>query len=150
MVVSYECVIELCDGRWVASFPQVDGLEVWGHTREEAVEAAAEALKGAACRSVNEGGVLPQPMHVAEVAVVSVQVTSDDVALSRCMSMADAARILGVGQPRISRLVSKGVLEVIEAGGRRAVTIASVERYASERRGPGRPRGTRNKVRESS
>lgn len=139
MVVSYECVLERCDNQWSARFPQVPDVVVSASTRDEALHAATEALRSLACDSVNNGKTLARADHMAEVALVSVQVTSEDVELSRCMTMADAARELGVGQSRVSHLAAGGVLEAVNVAGRRLVTIASVKRYATERRSPGRP-----------
>jgi hypothetical protein len=48
-----------------------------------------------------------------------------------------AARALGVSRPRIQQLADKGALAVVDIGGKRVVTLASVVAYGSKPRNKG-------------
>lgn len=133
MLCSFECVLEREDDVWSARFPQIEGAVTSGKTRDLALKNASELLKMLACESVEEGPALPEAQHVCETVTVCVTVTDADVEASKCMTMADAARELGVRQPRVSQLVSAGQLDVVTVNGQKLVTIASVRRYASSR-----------------
>lgn len=130
MRYSYEAVFEYSaqDGCWYVDFPAFGG-EAYadGETLEGAVSNAAQVLELTLCAYLDDGIPLPMPaFHEPPLSVVSVDVSDEDIARSKCMSVGDAAEMLGVTPGRVSQLLSGGQLEPYMYGGTRLVTIASV------------------------
>lgn len=70
----------------------------------------------------------------------TVEVTDEDIATSRCMTIKQAAEELGVSISRVSQLVTRGTLEAYEHNGDRLVTIASVNERKANPPAPHRPK----------
>ena len=140
----YEANIEYSeeDRCWYVDFPDFDGEAYTdGETPEEAARNAAEALTLSICDFLDSGRPLPKAtFHNPPRSIISVDVSDDTIAASRCMSVTDAAEELGVTPGRVSQLLSSGQLEVFEYGGTRLVTIASVNARLAEQPKAGRPR----------
>lgn len=60
------------DGNWLASVPAIPGCHTWGHTREEALANAKEAVEGCLESLAATGGAIPQELHPLELARVKV------------------------------------------------------------------------------
>ena len=76
----------------------------------------------------------------AEVVTLSVEIDYEDAREAACRTFKDAALDLKVSAPRITALVKAGKLDVELVGGRRMITIDSIERYAAQERHAGRPK----------
>lgn len=140
MRYTYEAVIERDADGWSVSFPQLPDAVTYGATREEAIGRAADALTLSLVERVEDGGGVPRQEHAAEVVSVSVEVTGDDIERSKCMTMGEAAEELGVTPGRVSQLAKAGALDAVTMGGRRLVTIASVEARKADPPAAHRPR----------
>lgn len=140
MKLTAECVLTRDeDGRWTAEFPQYGGVATSGKTREDAIRAAREVLELEAVDIMADGGRAPRCAHVAEVTVLTVDVTPEDAERAHYVTKAQAAERLGVSRPRVSALVASGALEVRAFDGRELVSLESVSRYAASPRVSGRP-----------
>lgn len=89
---------------------------------------------------MTDGISAPRQAHVAEVHVVSVDVSDGDAEAVRCVTLTGAAERIGVSRPRVTALVKSGTLDVRLVNGKRMVTIESVNRLLASDRKPGRPR----------
>ena len=139
MRLTAECVLTHDrDGRWNAYFPQY-GSATSGKTRDEALRAAQEALELEAVDLMDEGSSAPKCAHLAEVAVLTVDVSPEEAERDHYITKAQAAERLVVSRPRVSALVSAGVLETKSFDGRELVSVESVSRYAASPRQAGRP-----------
>lgn len=130
MRYSYEAVFDYSaqDGCWYVDFPAFGG-EAYadGGTMADAISNASEVLELTLCAYLDDGIPLPAAtFHEPPLSVISVDVSDEDIARSRCMSVGDAADELGVTPGRVSQLLSSGQLEPYMYGGTRLVTIASV------------------------
>lgn len=140
MRYTYDAIIEHDKDGWAVSFPQFPEAVTYGATRAEAISRAADALTLSLVERLEEGGDMPAQEPAAEVVAVSVNVTGDDIRASKCMTMDEAARELGVTQGRVSQLAKSGALVAVTIGGRRMVTIASVEARKANPPAAHRPR----------
>jgi len=95
--------------------------------------------------------ILPQPVFklstdkVARVAI-AVDVSSEFIARTKCVTVTEAAYELGVTRSRVSHMLDAGILQGIPYGNERLVTIASVNARKLTPRGAGRPRKESVKV----
>lgn len=127
MKLTAECVLTRDeDGRWTAELPQYGGAATSGRTREEALATAREVLELGAVDMLADGRRAPGCAHVAEVAVLTVEVSPADAERAHYVTKAQAAERLGVSRPRVSALVASGVLETGEFDGRELVLLESV------------------------
>ena len=76
---------------------------------------------------------------VTELAPVTVVVTPETVEESHYETQAACAELLGVTRARVNALVASGQLESKVFGGRRKVSIESMERWKATERKAGRP-----------
>ena len=60
------------EGNWVVSVPAIPGCHTWGHTRDEALDNAREAIQGCLESLAATGDTIPQEPHPFEVARVKV------------------------------------------------------------------------------
>ena len=144
----YEASIERCDdgdGRGeyyhlrMAQFP---GCFASGKTVAEAVEGCAVALQLTIADMIDNDEMLPKPVFSDPPQVVlCVDVSDDFVAASKCMTINEAARELGVTHGRVCQLLDSGDLETFMHGGRRMVTIASINARKAKKPKAGRPWG---------
>ncbi len=140
MKLTGECVLVKDGDVWTATFPQFGFAATSGKTRAEAIGNAQEVLELEASDLMDDGARAPRMTHVAEVVVLTADVSEDESRAMSCLTQAQAADELGVSRPRVSALVSSGKLDVEEVGGRKMVTIESLNRYRAEPRVPGRPK----------
>lgn len=144
MMYTYEGAIERQEGGWLVTFPAFPGCLGDGDTVQAACESAALSLQLAIAEYVDEGMALPrQPINEPPRAVFTVEVTDSFIAETKCMTLKQAAEELGVSQGRITQLLTSGQLEAYEAGGKRLVTIASVNRRKANPPAPHRPKKKR-------
>lgn len=129
------------DEGWLATFPAFDGAVAFGHTIAEACDNAATVLRLFVAEYLDEGRDLPEPaFHEPPLTVVSVDVDDAYRVRTRCVTITEAAEELGVSTGRVSQLVTSGALDSVELGGRRYVTIASLNERKANHRGAGRPK----------
>lgn len=140
MLLSAECVLTRDGDSWVAEFPQFGGVATSGRTRADALKAAREVLTLEAVELMDDDAHPPRPAHVAEVHVISVDVSEGDVEAAHCLTFTQAASRLGLSKSRVTALVKSGALDVRLVESRRMVTIESVNRLLASERKPGRPR----------
>lgn len=139
MRVTGECVLIKDDDGWTAEFPQFGGVSTSGRTRDEALRNAQEVLDLEAIDALEEGKA-PRMRHVAEVVVMTAEATHEDVERARYVTKSQAAERLGVSRPRVTALVSSGILEVKGFDGAELVSLESLARYIDTPRKAGRPR----------
>ncbi len=142
MLLTSECVLVYdpeCKA-WTATLPQYGNAATSGSTREEAVRNAMEVLAGEAADLMEEGRPAPRPSHMAEVVMVTANVTDEDFDEMRYMAQARAAETLEVAPSRITALIKAGVLDSKVFGSTRKVSIESVDRYRATPRKAGRPK----------
>lgn len=142
MMVSSECVLTYSPTErvWTAEFPQYNNVATSGKTREEALKNATEVLAIEAAEIIEEKKRAPKLEHVAEVVLVSVNVTETDLDEMHYMPQARAAETLEVTPARISALIKSGILEAKTFNGVRKVSIESVNQYRQTPRKAGRPK----------
>ena len=142
MLLTSECVLTYSPNEkiWTAEFPQYNNVTTSGKTREEALKNATEVLTIEAADLMEDKKPAPKPEHVAEVVMVTVNVTNDELDEMHYMPQARAAETLGVSPSRISALIKSGILEAKSFSGVRKVSIESVNRYRETPRKAGRPK----------
>lgn len=138
MQLTAECVLVHDDDGWTAEFPAL-GMATSGRTRDEALKGAREILELEAFGLMEVGSKAPRMRHVAEVAVLSVDVTEKDAERSRYVTKAQAAERLDVSRPRVTALVASGRLSVKKFDGRELVSLESIAEYSASSREAGRP-----------
>lgn len=140
MLLSAECVLTRDGDSWVAEFPQFGGVATHGKTRAEALRAAREVLALEAVDLMDEGEPAPRTAHVAEVHIVSVDVSDEEAEAAHCITLTQAASELGLSKSRVTAFVKSGALDVRLVANKRMVTIESVNRLLASDRRPGRPK----------
>ena len=60
------------EGNWLASVPAIPGCHAWGHSKEEALANAREALEGCVESLRATGDPVPQGREPVELATVSI------------------------------------------------------------------------------
>ncbi len=60
------------EGNWLASVPAIPGCHTWGHSKEEALANAREALEGCVESLRASGDPVPQEREPVELATVSI------------------------------------------------------------------------------
>jgi len=142
----YEATVTLDEGGYYfAEFDQLQGCFADGESFEEVVSESAEALRLMLAYYIDNGKRLPEPIFkfsTDKVLRIAVAVDIDDeyILESKCLSIKDAAKELGVTTQRVSKMIDDGILETIPFGNDRLVTIASVNERLANPRGAGRPR----------
>ena len=91
---------------------------------------------------LESGARAPRLRHVAEVGVISVDVTAEDAERAHFVTKAQAAERLDVSKPRVTALIASGRLEVRQFGSQELVSLASIAEYAATPRAAGRPAAT--------
>lgn len=138
MQLTAECVLVRDDDGWTAEFPAF-GTATSGRTRDEALKGAREILELEAFDLMEAGSKAPRLRHVAEVAVLTVDVTEEDAERSRYVTKSQAAERLDVSRPRVTALVASGRLAVKKFDGQELVSLESIAGYAASPREAGRP-----------
>lgn len=129
-----ECVLIKEVGCWTAILPQFGDMATSGKTREEAIKNALELLEIEATDYLDEGLRPPRMQHVTEVALLEVNVTQEDSEQMKYVTKAQAAEELEVSRPRITALVSSGVLETKNFSGKEFVFLESINQYRNSQR----------------
>lgn len=143
MRYAYEGTIEKLEGDWVVSVPAFPGCFGGGRTVRKACTEAAEALKLFIAMTIDEGKKLPRAtFHNPPRIVLCVEIDQLYIDDSRCYTYHQAAKELDVTLGRITQLVKKGALEGVIVGGKKRITIASVNDRRFNHPGFGRPRKT--------
>lgn len=141
MTYTYEGEIKEQEGGWLVTFPAFPGCFGGGDTVGEACENAAEALRLFIAESLDNGERLPRAeFSTPPQAVFVVEVTDEYIAETKCMTVSQAAQELGVSPGRVSQMLTSGQLEPYQHGGRRMVTIASVNDRKANPPAPHRPK----------
>ncbi|MGR1083206.1 type II toxin-antitoxin system HicB family antitoxin [Olegusella massiliensis] len=139
MRYTYEVVIERDGDGWSAHIPQLEDSMTCADTREEVVRRAAELMELEIASTILDGKKLPKAEHVAEVVMLSVDMTQEDVDEVKYMTQKDAQEYLGLSASRVSALVNNGTLQSRIFGCRNMVLIESVNEYMDRPRKAGRP-----------
>lgn len=142
MQLTAECVLVHDVDGWTAEFPAF-GAATSGRTRDEALKRAREILEIEAYDLMEAGSKAPKLRHLAEVAVLTVDVTEEDAERSRYVSKAQAAERLDISRPRVTALAASGRLAVKKFDGQEFVSIESISEYVASPRVPGRPVGVK-------
>ena len=143
MKLMSECVLlKEADG-WTAILPQFNGAATSGKTREQAIKAAREVLEIEAGDLIRDGKPAPRMQHLSEVAVLEVEVSAEDSERMEYVTKTNAAEWLDVSKPRITALISEGVLETKRFGRDELVSIASIDAFEKSARKPGRPKAAK-------
>lgn len=143
MVYTYEAGIEYSeeDETWYVEFEQFPGAFTNGDTVEDAAKAASEVLSLFVAEYLDEDIPLPKPsFHEPPRAIISVDVTDEFRAVSKCVTVTEAAEMLEVSPGRVSQLLSSGGLEPYMHGNTRLVTIASLNARKAAKPSTGRPK----------
>lgn len=112
-------------------------------TREQAIKAAREVLEIEAGDLIRDGKPAPRMQHLSEVAVLEVEVSTEDAERMEYVTKTKAAEWLDVSKPRITALISEGVLETKRFGRDELVSIASIDAFEKIARKPGRPKAAK-------
>lgn len=141
MDYTYSATVEQNEEGFFIDFPAFDGAAFAdGDTLEEAAKSAATVLRLTIADYLDSGDELPRDsVIVAPYTFFTVEVSDDFIAESKCMTPSEAAEYLGISKGRVSQLLDSGVLETYMHGGRRLVTIASVNKRLANTPQPGRP-----------
>lgn len=129
MRLTAECVLVHDDDGWTAELPAL-GAATSGRTRGEALKGAREILELEALGLMEVGSKAPRMRHVAEVAVLSVDVTEEDAERSRYVTKAQAAEEAGRATPPHHRA---------RRFGQELVSLESIAEYTASPREAGRP-----------
>ena len=140
MRVTSECVLVRDGEGWTAVFPEFGDVATSGSTRTEALRNAQEVLELEAYDLLEEGAQ-HRARHVAEVVVLTAEVTKEDAERSRYVTKSQAAERIGVTPARVTALVKSGQLRTKAFDGRELVSLESVAEYTASPRHAGRPRG---------
>lgn len=140
----YEATISRDDEGFYACFEAFDANCVDGDTLEEVIESAAVALQLLIAERLETGLNLPKQdfklsgSNVMRIAV-AVEVSNEFLLRSKCLSVSEAARELGVTRGRVTQLLDADILQAVPFGKDRLVTIASVNERKANPGKHGRP-----------
>ena len=82
---------------------------------------------------IRDGKPAPRMQHLSEVAVLEVEVSAEDAERMEYVTKTKAAEWLDVSKPRITALISEGVLETKRFGRDELVSIASIDTFEKKR-----------------
>jgi predicted RNase H-like HicB family nuclease len=131
-------------GGYSVTFPQLSDAFTYGKDLNEAVLRASEVLELVIAEYLDEGISLPEPVfegHADDVLRIgiSVEVTPDLIARTRCVTTSEAATMLNLSRGRVSHMLDAGILQALPFGNERLVTIASINERKANPRKAGRP-----------
>ena len=107
--------------------PQFPGTAAGGDTIEEVCQEIAGCLQLVIAEYLDTEMVLPKPVfNDPPGVVICVEITDALIAESKCLTVGEAAKYLGVSPSRVCQLLSHGQLEEYRNGGQRMVTLASL------------------------
>jgi excisionase family DNA binding protein len=145
MRFAYEVIISPDDGAYSMEAPDLAGCHTWGNSVEEVLRKAPDALETHVGSYLADSTEVPTATfgHRAGegevLAVISFEATAASVGAPH-IAARHAAERLNVSKGRISQLLADGRLEGYRDGREVMVSIASIDRFESNRRGSGRPR----------
>lgn len=128
------------DNSWFLEFPAFEGVFADGKTKKQAINDGAEALKLTIAEYLDTGLKLPRETKLVNDVVIAVDVNSDYINKTKCMSVGEASKELGVTKGRISQMLSTGILDGFVFGDKRMVTIASINQRKKQGAHVGRPK----------
>ena len=128
------------DNSWFLEFPAFEGVFADGKTRKQAIEEGTEALKLTIAEYIDTGLKLPRETKLVNDVVIAVDVDSDYINKTKCMTVGEASRELGITKGRVSQMLNAGVLDSYVFGDTRLVTIASINRRKKQGAHVGRPK----------
>ena len=142
MDYTYYAIIESSDDGFIVDFPAFEGrVYADGDNASDASKNASEALRLVLAEYIYAGTTLPSPGSMTGCnAVFTVEVNDSYIAETQCMTFSQAAEALGVSMGRISQMVKNGTLQLYEHGGKRLITIASINSRKKRQPKAGRPR----------
>lgn len=126
MKLASECILIKEKDGWTAILPQFNGAATSGGSREEAIGNAKEVLEIEAGDLVREGKPTPPMQHLAEVAVIEVEVSPEDAERMEYVAKTEAAERLGIPTAELSGLISNGKLTTKVFGNDELVSIESI------------------------
>ena len=132
------------DDSYFIDFPVFNGCFSDGETREEAVREGAEMLRLLIADYIDRGDKLPEYKQEksGDVITIAVDIDSAFIQETKCMTVTEAAKELGVTKGRVSQMLTSGVLQAVNTPTARLVTIASVNKRKQSKRTAGRPKQT--------
>ncbi len=129
MKLTSECILTKDFDGWTAVLPQFNDVATSGKSREEAIKNAREILEIEAGDILREGRRAPRMQHLAEVAVLEVEVDDAEAERMRYVTVGGAADRLSISENDIKGLIEQGDLEAKDFGGDTYVLLDSIERY---------------------
>lgn len=126
MKLASECILIKEKDGWTAILPQFNGAATSGGSREEAIGNAKEVLEIEAGDLVREEKPTPPMQHLAEVAVIEVEVSPEDAERMEYVAKTEAAERLGIPTAELSGLISNGKLTTKVFGNDELVSIESI------------------------
>lgn len=141
MTYVYEATVTKEPDGYILTFRDFPDIATDGDTIEEVCTHAVELLQLLIAGYLDDGVMVPHPTFSDHPdVIISAEVTDETIAETKCMSITEAAEYLGITQGRVSQLLDSGGLEQYNIGGRRMVTIASVNARKNGKASAGRPR----------
>lgn len=143
MDFTYYATITCDEQEYLVDFPAFNGgVFAGGESLREACANASTVLRLAIAEYLDSGWTIPVDATTIDegYAVFTVEVSEDFIAETKCVTPSEAAEYLEVSIGRISQMLSEGKLEAYQHGGRRLVTIASMNARKAANPKPGRPR----------
>ena len=143
----YEATITKEDDGYIVQFDDISAAYAEGDSLQDALKAAAETLKLVLAEYIDTGMKLPEPVFKLSTdnkfrVAITVEVTREFIELTKCVSVTEAARELGVTKSRVCHMLDSGILQAIPFGNDRMVTISSINARRANPRGAGRPGST--------
>lgn len=126
MKLASECILIKEKDGWTAILPQFNGAATSGGSREEAIGNAKEVLEIEASDLIRGGKPAPPMQHLAEVAVIEVEVSPEDAERMEYVTKAQAAERLGIPTAELSGLIFNGKLTTKVFGNDELVSIESI------------------------
>ena len=141
----YEATIREDDEGFFAEFDDIGAAYAAGKTLNETIEEAAGTLQLVLAEYLDTGMKLPEPTMKLSTedtlrVAIAVEVTQEFIERSKCMTVVEASKELGVTPSRISHMLNAGILQAVPYGKERLVTIASLNARKGNPQNAGRPR----------
>jgi excisionase family DNA binding protein len=143
----YEITISKDGDYYSMDVPDLPGCFTWGDTLEDVLRKAPDALETHIGAYLADGEDIPpatfghQTDASAVLAVISFDASVASVGAPHIAARYAAER-LGISKGRVSQLLKDGRLEGYRNGRETMISEISLERFAANRRGPGKPRKT--------
>jgi excisionase family DNA binding protein len=129
---------------WNVTVPDLEGCFTFGHSFDEAIEMAVDALKTYVGALIRDGSSIPKATfgHKAPVGgrVVAVSFETDASYILDAVEPCIAAEMLGVSRGRVSQLIRSGQLRSYMVGVLPMVDLDSINERLENPPKVGRPR----------